>query len=149
MNSKTDHIKFSKNVEWLRPFADKAANLIPLKKLVQVKGYRVPLENLAQIEGQCVTRDNHKSHIITLRIFKNEQKKVGYNKFTAYKQSRSRVSTILETFAHELAHIKHWEHNPAHWKLQAQIQMRFASLLQSWDVQDIEIKNPAKLMENN
>jgi len=115
---------------------------------VSVKGYRVPLENIEQVEGCCFTHDNHKSHIITLKVFKHEKKTLGLKKFVAYRQTRSAVSDILETYAHELAHLKHWDHTPTHWKLQAQVQMRFASLLQHWDVESIDIKNPSKLMEN-
>ena len=145
MNKKIAHIKFSKNVEWLQPFTATLANLIPLKKLTRVKGYRVPLNNQDQVEGCCSTGDNHKSHTITLKIFKHDKKTLGHQKFKAFRHTRSYVSDILETYAHELAHIKHWEHTPSHWRLQAQIQLRFAALLQRWDVDDIEIKNPTKL----
>jgi len=43
---------------------------------------------------------------------------------------------VLITLAHELAHLKHWEHTPEHFKLQTQILARFAKVLKDLGIKD-------------
>ena len=54
-----EHVKFGKNLEWLKPFTESAHLLVPLKKLTLVKGFKVPLDLVERCEAACLVNDNN------------------------------------------------------------------------------------------
>jgi hypothetical protein len=113
--------KFFNNVKWLEPFFNSAKGLVPLEKVKYVKGYKVVDKNARNFGG--LLRKNYKSYNITLKIFDaNDREEF--------------IAVILDTLAHELAHVVHWEHTPDHLKLQAKILVRFATVAKQLDIED-------------
>ena len=47
---------------------------------------------------------------------------------------------MLGDFAHELAHVVHWEHTPEHWELECLIQMRFTAHLIEMGVKRVHVR---------
>lgn len=119
--------KFTKNVEWLKPFVKQIGYLAPLSKLQYIRGYKVR-KGLNELAWASITKYSANRYTISLRVeslVKNGRK-----------HKPSTIETTLLSLAHELAHLKHWEHTPEHFKLQARIISRFSLLLKKNRVYD-------------
>jgi len=112
-------IKYTKNVLWLKPFVECSSKLIPLNKITNIRGYKVRkgCEELAY--GSTIYKKGKYSINIKTHNL------VGYSKY-----SGSSISIILDTLAHELAHVKTgFEHTPEHYELTARIALKFSQIL--------------------
>lgn len=97
-----------------------------MKKLIAVKGYRVRYLGQDFTEG-CTLKEKNGTCTITLATHVNAVGAI----------SERGVYNILLTLAHELAHLKEWDHTPKHWKLEARLCYEFAHLLDKTGVPDI------------
>lgn len=93
---------------------------IPLRKLKKVYGYRTAKGRRTQSLGAC----NKENGVFT----------IGLNVGIAGEDQA--IGTILQTFAHELAHMVHWDHTPEHAALEAAIYKRFAKRARTLGVKD-------------
>lgn len=126
------HTKYNDTSIWLRPYINSVAHLIPLDRLDMVKGYKVLKNKEINQHGQIIMDLKTKRFVITLRTMKySKADRVYKNEY---------ITTVLETCAHELAHMVHWEHTPAHWKLQATIQTEFGHVMEKLGVEDTQVR---------
>ena len=102
---------------------------VPLRNLVAIKGYRLRYKGQDFTHG-CTLRDSRGRCVITLATHLNVNGKA----------NRRGVYIMLQTLAHELAHLRVWEHKPDHWLLELQIAAQFAKLLKEWKLKDINCK---------
>lgn len=132
-------IKLSKNIEWLRPFVNSVAHMVPLDKLKSIKGYRVQ-KNMEENQDGSLIKYGGK-YFMTIRI-QNVPKPP---KDMHYKNIR--YANLLDTLAHELAHLVHWEHTAEHFRLQAQILLQFSYLLDKVGIEDTSFRWNKKINE--
>jgi hypothetical protein len=112
-------IKYDKRLDWLRPFLHSVRDLVPLEKIHTIRGYSVPLDKEEQ-QYASITQYK-KKYNINLRLTMN---------YYLYNQQKDMfLSTLLETFAHELAHLRHWDHTADHFELTAKLLLRFSFVL--------------------
>jgi hypothetical protein len=123
--------KISPELEWLRPFLDSAAGLCNTARVKTIRGYAVPMDKSEQQDAQILVDNKTKQADILIRVM-NHRSSAG----RVVRRSPSYVSEVLDHFAHELAHLKHWEHTPEHFKLQTRIMRRFASVLKEQGITD-------------
>lgn len=119
-------MKYTKNTLWLIPFITEVANLIPYKKITNIRGYKVKAGLSEQTDGSTLNWNNKYSINLLLLTY-----------CTQRKQHRPKpMHFILDTLAHELAHTVHWEHSPEHYALQAKIMLKFAKVLKKLNIND-------------
>jgi len=110
--------EFAPGVAWLEPFYEEVKDLIPKRKIIHtVKGYSTKIGQIPTL-GATHTNRLEKEYDITLKAW------------TIYYDGRRSpylAYYMLEVFAHELAHVKHWDHNAAHMRLTSRILTRFAA----------------------
>ena len=114
-------MKITKNMLWCDPFIKSVKDLIPLEKLVKVSGYIVPFGKEAINDGSLYKTGNRYTLQVRLNYCRKPTKKAHYE--------RCPLPGILDTLAHELAHIQEWEHSVEHMKLQYRIMQRFANVI--------------------
>jgi len=130
------HIKFSPKLEWLRDMTATAHDLVPLDRLFEVQGRRPNMKKDIISLATChVKGDGFK---IVINTHRNCKKKLRDGVFVQHKQKEHYFISILENYAHELAHLKIWEHTIDHAKLTNKIFDRFLSY---WKRQSAEIKD--------
>jgi hypothetical protein len=120
--------KLTKDVRWLEPYLRSASRLVPTHRLKAIRGFTVRAEEDFHF-GRILTPD-FKSFTMTLAL----REQVGRRVSPRY------IVDILQTFAHELAHLKHWEHTPEHWALEAKIAARFAKVAKRLKLPDMCVK---------
>lgn len=140
-------IKYTKNVQWLKPFVESAKNLVNIYNIKSIRGYLVPLHKEACKDGRNISPKGQRKRHITLRIWDHDGKK----------QYRKRYEDILTVLAHELAHVSYWEHTPDHFELMAKIMVTFKKELVKENITDtsarfsphVEQKHVERLINEN
>lgn len=130
--------KFTKHVEWLRPFFESAGDLVPIERVKSVQSFKVPRGKTEQTDAIIQRYGNNKTFSISIRTHSQEIVSVpdGDGIKAAVRHKRRYISPLLDSLAHELSHIKHWDHTPAHYELQVKIMLRFAKVLKKLKVKD-------------
>lgn len=125
-------MKISKRLKFLIPYLNKdVGKLVNLKKLKAIKTYTIPLNKFDDSDGAIIRYDtNH--YVITLRITKNN--------YLNQTQSLEYLYNILEALAHEISHLKHWNHTPDHYVLTNKIGTLFGKMLKKQGVKDTYMK---------
>lgn len=122
-------MKISPNMKWAEPYLTSVSHLVPVNKITRVRGYYLPVEKFPTTEARIWMYEDGR---ITLSILLS-----GYQKT---RNGKARMTmpfeVVLLSLAHELAHIKHWEHTPNHTILMAQIFSRFALVAKQQGVKD-------------
>lgn len=118
-------MKISKDLEWLIPFVDEVSHLVPLYRLQSIKGYKQQWNKGVASYGGTHTADGE-SFVITLHTH-------------AYVKSKKRhepeaKGLIIDTLAHELAHLVHWEHSWEHFNLQVRILHAWVNIVREKDM---------------
>ena len=119
--------ELTKNVSFLKPFLKGVGKIVPLAKLTRIKGYRVARGLEEQKHAGIVEYDDN-TLVITLRI----QSLVDNGKSHKY----DTLEKILLDLSHELAHLKEWDHTPAHFRIQSKIMLHFAKKLRKLNITD-------------
>lgn len=122
MNKK---IRFTKNVEFLRPFIKGLGRQVPLRHLKYVRGYRVK-KGFIERSDASIIRYSKKHYTINVLVEELVHRQHQYKT----------IERALLHFAHELAHLREWEHTPAHFALQSKILLHFADILKQLKVED-------------
>lgn len=126
--------KFSKNMEWARPYVEAALDLIPKERLRSLGGYIVPANRRIQMYGYT-NRDAGGYFDIRLCL-NSPADPVPKGKLKRRKVKATYLGTALDTLAHEMAHCAEWEHTVDHMELQLRIMRRFVSVARKLRVQD-------------
>lgn len=130
-------IAFSSNVRWLIPFVRAAKPLIPYQKLKRVHGYHLSTRMGVASSG-TITRNTTGHFKISIPL----------NDYSIHRPRDSKRAKIIEvvpnytweilsSLAHELAHMVHWEHTPAHMRLEARLMIRFANTCVKLKITDL------------
>ena len=122
-------MKYTKNVLWLQPFVESVEHLLPEHRIKIIRGYHVAKGLEEQTFGSTIKEGRKCSINIRLKDL-----------VTKRKHSNSRIATVLDTLAHELSHVAHWEHTPEHFLLQAKILVKFARVLKKLNVKDTSLR---------
>lgn len=134
-------IKYHKHTEFLESYIEAASYLVPLEKLKYVKAYKVP-ENKNENTFAVITRLDNKFSI-SIRLWKQTFKVKEKNRvFAGY--TTHYLASILETLAHELAHLKYWKHTYEHFELTARIMLEFSTVLRDLKIKDTYVKIPTR-----
>jgi hypothetical protein len=132
-----DHIILSKKLEWLRPFLDAAKGLVNTDKLKAISHYTVPTSKVKRTEA-CLIRYDAKVYKMTITLYDHLRVKQKNGKFKI-EHRRHRLSYILDSLAHELAHLKYFDHRPEHTILQCKIMIRMAKVAKKLQITDTTV----------
>jgi len=127
-------MKYLKGTQWMEPYVASASRLVPLHRVVNFKAFRVPLNKTIQTDGSCQPLDEKRKRMtISIRLWTSNDKRTRHAPIP--------LVEALDSLAHELAHIKQWEHTPKHTRLQARIMKRFSEVAQNLGVKDMYMRN--------
>ncbi len=129
------HIKYSKSIDWLVPYVECAKGLVNLNKLKVVTTFKVPVSKIKQTEA-CLIRYDAKNYKITLTLYNQKRKRV--NSKIKIKSVKNTISFVLDSLAHELAHLKYFDHRPEHLALQARILIRMTKVAKLQGILDLD-----------
>lgn len=127
--------KYSRNTRWMKPYVEAVRDIVPLSRLQEVIGFKVPLDKSEQCSATII-RYTGAWYKITLRLWDPKYKNLGGRKFLKTQHKRSDFASVLDSLAHELAHMIHWDHTPEHLILQSKILIRLARVAKKLGVKD-------------
>lgn len=121
MRSKAHKIKIAKSLRWLSPFILEASRILSLRQIKTIKAYRVGIKRSTKSDGSII--GNGRNYVITIRTHSNE--------LVNGKLAQCPIATdaILFTLAHELAHLKEWDHTGDHFRLLSKLLMSFSLVM--------------------
>ena len=124
-------IKYSKDLEWLKPFVEHYKHSVPLHKIKSIKSYRVKKGLTERSYGSTIKEGGKYS--INLRIYL-------WNR-TSREYRYETIAIILDTLAHELAHVKQkgkafGKHDHKHLNNQAWFLVGFSYILKVLGIKD-------------
>lgn len=129
-------MKFDRHTHFLKPFIESVSDLVDIERIKKVKGYWVD-GNKDERQLAAIHRlGNNKDYYVTIKVKvqKFEILKNGNRKFTCHIPDY--LANILSHLAHELAHVKYWEHDYKHFRLEAKIMYRFSKVLKLYKIDD-------------
>jgi hypothetical protein len=129
-------LKYTKNIACLVPFIElaiKVAKVDP-SKIKRCVGYNVPIDRSHQQAAQIIKRDRR--YTLTFRVSEPEYKNLGDGNFRKLKNTPLYLENVLDSIAHEVSHLVHWDHDYKHFRLQGKIKLEFAKLLKQLGVED-------------
>jgi hypothetical protein len=103
-----------KRLLWLGPYLKAIHRDVNFSKLVAIKGYYVFNKQTLQ-EGQTICQG--RKYTITLKLNRGNLDEPQF------------IYEILHTLAHEVAHLKFFQHSPDHLKLTAKLFNKFGTVL--------------------
>lgn len=112
-------MRIAPNMEWVRPYLEAVSDIIPLHRIAEVRGYKVPVSRQPQTEASIIVELQSGRAKIFVMLTGHRIKRNG-------KRGKATYESLLLALAHELAHLKEWEHTSAHFTLTAKILNRFA-----------------------
>ncbi len=128
-------IKYGSKVAWMKDYVQSAKGLVDLSRLTEIQGYQVPLDK-EPTSSASILRNQGNWFKIMIRLTKPQFDNLGNGKFKAIAHLPEDLAFLLDSLAHELAHLEYWEHTPSHLKLQAQILVKFAEVAERKEVKD-------------
>lgn len=130
--------KFIGATRWLEPFYNDSKYLLGNHRLDEVRPSHVPKGRLTHTEGSIIVKGDGRVVITMLSSYWKRQS------FHSVKQTweARNIGSTLVAFAHELAHLKYWEHTTEHWYLQCYIMQQFGHTLQVLGIGDHEAEIP-------
>lgn len=114
----------AKDLSWLFPFIDEVDHLVPLDKLTSIRGYKQQWNK--QVASYGGTHSDGEVYNITLLTHV-------YSK-TRKRHEPEAMGLIIDTLAHELAHLVFWEHGWEHFRLQVRILQCWVDLVREQDL---------------
>jgi hypothetical protein len=135
-------ITYSKNVLWLRPYVEAVKDIVDLTKIRTIRGYKVPLTRNPTCDGITTKFYRKKGHLISIRIWEKDGEK----------HLRAIYEHIVDTLAHELAHIgevPYGSHSPDHYKMKCRIALRFATVMKKEGIEDHSVRFSPKIEQKH
>jgi hypothetical protein len=129
-------IKIERNAKWLIPFINEVKDLVDFTKIKKIRGYWIPLDKMAQADAWC-TRDEDGKYIVSVQIYEKIMKRTGKKTFKFVGYQYQCLAETLNSLAHELAHVRYWEHSINHNMLRLKIEWRFNEVLRQRRVKDV------------
>ena len=118
-------MKLPDKLEWLRAYIDLAKRTVPTSRLRKM--YIIPssLDKRHKLEGCLVEIKKGKQYDIGIYLEYQEMTFSQDGQVHIQLKPYSKMD-LVELLAHELAHLKHWEHTPDRRALQAKLAIKFA-----------------------
>lgn len=111
--------------EFLAPYVEACKGLVPIDKLHSVKAYRVPL-NRNELSDGSITKYSKDKYVIALRLQTYQLMQINDKTYKKTRLVQERLENILFSLSHELAHLRHWDHNPKHMALLGKLLTRMS-----------------------
>lgn len=118
-----------KRLIWIQPYLKAIANDVNFSKLKAIKGYYV-VNKMPLQDGQTICHRG--KYTVTIKLNRGNFDEPNF------------IYEFLHTLAHELAHLKHFNHSAEHMKLTAKLFGKFATVLKKEG-----IKNTYKRIDIN
>lgn len=120
----------AKELEWVREYVQAVQHLLPeLKRLKRISAKKAHKDYVQRVHATCWEYyADHKSYKINLYVSKSSVSSLRPLKI---KLSRYSTMELLMNLAHELAHLRHWEHTPDHKSLECSIALVFMNMLKN------------------
>lgn len=118
-------MRIVKRLQWLEPYLNKVGHLVNLNRISKINVYSPRLDATTYAQGYATLVQGAKPYI-TISIYYLVISKL--NPLKRRKKPYAKID-ILNTLAHELAHLEHWDHTPEHRKLENKISSIFMTLL--------------------
>lgn len=124
-------LKFSSDFDWFRPYVKKVKHIVPLEQLEKIISVRPRTDQIQHGYAQLVTEYHGNGHVKRRYISINTH----YCKLMSLKPLKRKALPfskidLLESLAHELAHLTHHDHTPDHKKLECRIKSIFMTQLE-------------------
>ena len=125
-------IHIDPDLSWLSPYIGAAKNCgIPVWRIRHIRGYWVPEDRQERQYASTIRRGNSKLTIMMLKWHQKYRKRSN-GKFEVshwvYADYKHLFEHTLDAFAHELAHLVHWEHTADRFILEKRVALAFARL---------------------
>jgi hypothetical protein len=142
-------MKIHPSLFWVKPFLASANGLVSLKNVLEISAYKVPLSKQSKTDAQLITYTADATHKIMINTHWQKTESLGNGKFKNTRYKRVRLNFMLDSLAHELAHIKYWDHSPNHLRLQAKLLSRMANIAKQLGIEDLDrpVNNYKKLFK--
>ena len=117
----------TKKAEWIKPFLEAARPLVPKIRYLRSLDFRKPRKGAVNHAHGITHLDTWNNiydiviHSHAVRVLSRKPLKVTYTPFTLIES--------LECLAHELAHLRHFKHTPAHKILECKIKAKFMCMI--------------------
>jgi len=133
-------IKHTKNIAPLLPFIKKALKVaeIDSKRIKRVIGYTIPLHKDV-LQDACLIHHGSGYYTISIRLTEPSYKSLGKKLFKKTNSHKLGLGFLLDSIAHEVSHIKYWEHDINHFELQMKILNSFIPILKKLKIKDTSL----------
>jgi hypothetical protein len=130
-------LEISPDLEWIRPYVRSAKRLVPVQRVGRILSYKVPLHQKEKLDGELIKWTGSKKPLVIRILTKVHRHRPIQNRFSHLKvtdgyadRTRDQVSReeILLILAHELSHLKLWEHTARRFHLETKIYALFGRL---------------------
>lgn len=122
-------MKINKNLSWLKEYLELAQEYVPaLKNIKEVKELYHQKNKMQRIQGSLsydIFFGNY-----TLSLYTTYKRIEVKNRRTKAVIKPYSTIDVLSTLAHEIAHLKYWDHTPKHKMLESQLTMLFMEHLE-------------------
>ena len=142
---------FAKDIEWLRPYFYLAKNILP--NVGKITHIRKTFPKKHQITRQygCLTKDlDTRKYSMTIyvryrRVKTLKAHRKGIYLATCQLKQFSKID-IIQTFAHELAHVIDLDHTPRHGMMEAKLYLLFLAKLSEtgYVSEEVELRRTKK-----
>lgn len=129
--------KYNKSIRIFKPFFEKAFQVAKIdpSKVKRIVGYITPLNRDKQQSAQ-ITYFKSGYYVISICLTESHYKNEGNRRFKKIKEAGHSLASILDSIAHEVSHIKNWEHDSYHLYLQAKILIAFSTMVKNLKITD-------------
>jgi len=133
-------VKYDRDTEWLAPFVEAARGLVDVDRLKAVLRIHLHKNRAKQAEAICTIEPNR---MFTIRMYMTttEFERLPNGLWKRGGPKSCRLYNVLETLAHEMAHMKHFDHPPRMFATQAKIMKRFAKVADTLGLVDLEMRH--------
>lgn len=118
----------SKSLEWMRPYIEDARKLVPEIRLLKSVVARRPKPTHKEVQRIHAIIHAHRNGTfsIGLMLTRKSLKSINPVKFKISNQTKI---DMLDHLAHELAHLRYWDHSPHRKILEAKLSILFMKRL--------------------
>lgn len=122
-------MRITKSLEWMRPYLEDAMKVVPEIRLLTAIVARTPKVNGREVQRAHAMITSYHSGTYHITSFIKKQAVVTYHPKVKLKLLPYSKKDLLEYLAHEIAHLRYWDHSTHHAILTAELTIRFMKRL--------------------